>query len=335
MDNIQTHDDNDLNFRLKGRLAPKVAVLIPCYNEAITIAQVVRDFRAALPDAIVYVYDNNSVDDTVKEAVLAGAVVRGEYQQGKGHVVRRMFRDLDADFYVMVDGDNTYDAGIAQDMITLAMSGPFDLVNCVRQETEVAAYRNGHRAGNYLLTGAVRMIFGGRLEDMLSGYKVLSRRFVKSFPALSSGFDIETELAVHALEISMPIANMDGAYCGRPPLSQSKLRTYRDGFRILRLILKLVRHERPVIFFGFFSALLFITAFVLIGPVIATYVDTGLVPRLPTAVLSMGLTTLACLSFMMGVILDTVTRGRRELRLLSYLQYAAPPYADRHRVKIT
>ena len=175
MDNIRTHDDNDMSSRLKGQLALKVAVLIPCYNEAITIAQVVRDFRAALPDAIVYVYDNNSADDTVKEAVLAGAVVRREYQQGKGHVVRRMFRDLDADFYVMTDGDNTYDAGIAQDMLTLAMNGPFDLVNCIRQETEVAAYRNGHRAGNYLLSGAVRLIFGGRLEDMLSGYKVLSR----------------------------------------------------------------------------------------------------------------------------------------------------------------
>ena len=306
---------------------PAIAVLIPCYNEGVTIAQVVNDFKTALPTATIYVYDNNSVDNTVREALSAGAIVRQESQQGKGHVVRRMFRDVDADFYFMTDGDNTYDASIAPDMLALAMSGPFDLVNCVRRETEILAYRSGHRIGNHLLTGTVKRIFGSRVDDMLSGYKVFSRRFVKSFPALSSGFDIETELTVHALETSMPVSNITGDYRGRPPFSQSKLRTYRDGWRILMLILKLVRHERPIVFFGSIAVLLFLTALVLIEPVVLTYIHTGLVPRLPTAVLAMGLTTLACLSVMTGVILDTVTRGRRELRLLTYLQYPAPPYA--------
>ncbi|MDA8391190.1 MAG: glycosyltransferase family 2 protein [Gammaproteobacteria bacterium] len=307
---------------------PKVAVLIPCYNEAITIAHVVQDFRAALPNAAVYVYDNNSQDNTAEEAISAGAIVRHEYQQGKGHVVRRMFRDLDADFYVMVDGDNTYDARIAPEMLALAMNGPMDLVNCVRRETEVGAYRSGHRFGNYLLTSVVAYIFGNRVDDMLSGYKVFSRRFVKSFPALSSGFDIETELAVHALETSMPIGNVEGDYRGRPPLSQSKLRTYRDGWRILALIMKLVRHERPILFFGFAASSLFATALVLAEPLLLTYLRTGLVPRLPTAVLAMGLTILAFLSLMTGIILDTVTRGRRELRLLAYLQHPAPLSSD-------
>jgi hypothetical protein len=246
-------------------------------------------------------------------------------QAGKGHVVRRMFRDIDADYYVMADGDGTYDATLAPALLQKAMSGPYDLVNCIRQEAEQAAYRDGHRWGNWLLTGVVRSIFGNRVQDMLSGYKVFSRRFVKSFPALSTGFDIETELTVHALEISMPVAHEVGAYRGRPEGSESKLRTYRDGWRILMLILKLIRHERPFLFFGFISMLLAIIAFLISTPLFVTYMQTGLVPRIPTAVLATGIMLFSALSFITGIILDTVTRGRRELRMLTYLQYPAPP----------
>lgn len=300
---------------------PKIAVLLPCYNEEGAIAKVVRDFRVALPDAVIYVYDNNSRDRTAEIARAAGAVVRTEPQQGKGHVVRRMFRDIEADFYVMADGDDTYEASLAPMMVNVAMDGAHDLVNCVRRETEEVAYRGGHRFGNLMLTGVVRRIFGNRVRDMLSGYKVFSRRFVKSFPALSQGFDIETELTVHALELSMPVAHVEGPYRGRPPGSESKLRTYRDGWRILMLIFKLVRHERPMFFFSLLAALFGLTSLILVAPLIETYLQTGLVPRLPTAVLTMGLITIAILSLMVGAILDTVTRGRRELRMLAYLQY--------------
>lgn len=300
---------------------PKIAVLLPCYNEEGAIANVIRDFRSALPDAVIYVYDNNSHDRTAEIARAEGAIVRTESQQGKGHVVRRMFRDIDADFYVMADGDDTYEASIAPTMVKLAMEGAHDLVNCVRRETEDAAYRGGHRFGNLMLTGVVRRIFGNRVRDMLSGYKVFSRRFVKSFPALSQGFDIETELTVHALELSMPVAHAEGPYRGRPPGSESKLRTYRDGWRILMLIFKLVRHERPMFFFSLLAAVFALASLVLFAPLISTYIETGLVPRLPTAVLTMGLMIIAILSLMVGTILDTVTRGRRELRMLAYLQY--------------
>ncbi|WP_446809408.1 GtrA family protein [Methylomonas sp. 2BW1-5-20] len=306
----------------------KVAVLIPCHNEEVSIAKVVNDFRAALPDAAIYVFDNNSRDNTVGEALAAGASVRSETQQGKGHVVRRMFRDIDADFYLMVDGDDTYDAGLAPEMLKLAMSGPYDLINCIRREICDAAYRGGHRFGNQLLTGVVRQIFGNRILDMLSGYKVFSRRFVKSFPALSTGFDIETELTVHALELSMPAAHIEGAYRGRAEGSESKLRTYRDGWRILMLIIRLIRHERPMVFFGAVAGLLTMAAVLLIWPVIETYLDTGLVPRFPTAFLAMGIMLLASLSLVTGTVLDTVTRGRKELRMLTYLQYPAPAYVS-------
>lgn len=299
----------------------KIAVLIPCYNEEVAIGKVVRDFREALPDATVYVYDNNSQDNTASVAVQAGAIVRQETQQGKGHVVRRMFRDIDADYYIMVDGDDTYEARLSPDMLRTAMSGPHDLVNYIRRETEDAAYRDGHRFGNRMLTGVVRKIFGNRVKDMLSGYKVFSRRFVKSFPALSTGFDIETELTIHALELSMPISHVEGPYRGRPEGSESKLNTYRDGYRILMLIMKLIRHERPMFFFTCISALLTLIALILIEPVFAHYVETGLVPRLPTAILSVSLVILASLSLMTGMILDTVSRGRREVRLLAYLQH--------------
>jgi glycosyltransferase involved in cell wall biosynthesis len=307
---------------------PQIAVLVPCYNEEKTIANVVRDFRVALPDAQIYVYDNNSSDRTAEVARVAGAIVRTETQQGKGHVVRRMFRDVEADFYVMVDGDDTYDAGVAGQMIATALEGPYDLVNCVRREVENAAYRGGHRFGNLLLTGVVRRIFGNRVRDMLSGYKVFSRRFVKSFPALSQGFDIETELSVHALELSLPVAHGEGSYRGRPEGSESKLRTYRDGWRILMLILKLLRHERPMLFFGALSALFAATSLLLAAPVFDTYVQYGVVPRLPTAVLAMGLMTMAFFSVVTGTILDTVSRGRRETRMLAYLQH--PAFIEAH-----
>lgn len=306
--------------------APSIAVLIPCHNEAIAIGKVVSDFKTALPEATIYVFDNNSNDDTAIVAEAAGASVRFECQQGKGHVVRRMFRDIDADFYLMVDGDDTYDASLAPHMIELAMSGPFDLVNCVRQATGDEAYRGGHQIGNRVLTGVVRLIFGNRILDMLSGYKVFSRRFVKSFPALSTGFDIETELSVHTLELSMPSAHLAGAYRGRPEGSESKLRTYRDGWRILMLIVRLIRHERPLVFFATLATLLAVLSLGLSWPVFITYLETGLVPRFPTAILSMGIMLLACLSVTTGIVLDTVTRGRKELRMLTYLQHPAPPH---------
>lgn len=247
---------------------PRIAVMIPCYNESVAIAKVVRDFKAALPDAVVYVYDNNSKDCTAEFARSAGAIVRHEIQQGKGHVVRRMFRDIEADFYLMVDGDDTYDPCVAPQMLKLAASGPYDMVNCIRIETEDAAYRNGHRWGNVMLTGVVCRIFGDRVQDMLSGYKVFSRRFVKSFPALSQGFDIETELTVHALELSMPVAHEKGGYRSRPAGSESKLRTYRDGWRILMMIFKLVRHERPLFFFTVISSLFALASVLMSIPVV-------------------------------------------------------------------
>lgn len=323
----QTAEKLTPTFTANWATPPAVAVLLPCFNEEVAIAKVVKDFRAALPGATIYVFDNNSKDRTVKEALSAGAIVRTETLQGKGNVVRRMFRDIDADYYIMADGDDTYEANLAPAMLGLAMRGPFDLVNCIRRETEEAAYRGGHRIGNRLLTGVVQRIFGNRVQDMLSGYKVFSRRFVKSFPALSAGFDIETELTVHALELSMPVAHVQGAYRRRPEGSISKLRTYRDGWRILVLIIKLIRHERPLFFFGAVTAVLASTAIAMSVPLFLTYLNTGLVPRLPTAVLSTGVMLLAALSLTTGVILDTVTRGRRELRLLTYLQYPAPPFS--------
>lgn len=302
---------------------PSIAVLLPCHNEAVAIGQVVGAFRAAVPDAVIYVFDNNSTDDTADVARAAGAIVRRETLQGKGFVVRRMFRDIEADLYVMADGDDTYDESLAPAMVELARSGPYDLVNCVRRDSEAAAYRGGHRLGNRLLTGAVQQIFGDQVEDMLSGYKVMSRRFVKSFPVLSNGFDIETEIAVHALELALPIAHLEGEYRARPEGSASKLRTWRDGWLILRMITRLMRHERPLIFFGVLALLAFVVAGALIEPVIQTYLITGFVPRLPTAVLATGIVIAGALSLTTGLILDTVTRGRRETRLLAYLQHQA------------
>lgn len=262
---------------------PEVAVLIPCYNEAAAIARVVADFRSALPDATIYVYDNNSTDGTAAVALAAGAVVRHEPEQGKGAVVRRMFRDIEADFYFMVDGDHTYDAQRAPAMLALATNNRCDLVNCTRRETEDAAYRAGHRFGNRMLTGAVRNIFGNRIEDMLSGYKVFSRRFVKSFPVTSIGFGIETELTVHALQLHMPVEHVSGRYRGRTEGSSSKLNTYRDGFRILWLIFQLFKYERPMTFFSVIGCLLTVVSIALAIPLFTEYFHTGLAVRFLTA----------------------------------------------------
>jgi glycosyltransferase involved in cell wall biosynthesis len=301
-----------------------VAVLVPCYNEGRAIAKVVADFRAALPGATVYVYDNNSKDDTVGVANAAGAVVRRESHQGKGYVVRRMFNDIEADIYVLVDGDATYDAPSAPAMIAKLIEDRLDMVVATRIDRDATAYRPGHRAGNLLLTGFVAHIFGRAFTDILSGYRVFSRRFVKSFPILSGGFEIETELTVHALELELPVGEVPTPYYSRPAGSASKLSTWQDGFRILWTVLKLYRAERPLPFFGAFGLALIIMSIGLAIPVVITYLQEGIVPRLPTAVLSTGLMLLGFLSVACGLILDTVTRGRREQKLIAYLALRAP-----------
>ncbi|MBI1209547.1 MAG: glycosyltransferase [Azospirillum sp.] len=302
-----------------------IAVLIPCYNEEAAITKVVGDFRAALPTAAVYVYDNNSKDRTVENARAAGAVVRTEPLQGKGNVVRRMFADVEADVYVLVDGDDTYDAASAPALVGCLLEQQLDMVNGARVTEIQAAYRPGHRFGNVLLTSIVAAIFGSRIGDMLSGYRVFSRRFVKSFPALSSGFETETELTIHALELRMPIAEVKTAYKDRPEGSASKLRTFRDGFRILRTILTLVKEERPLQFFSAVFGVLTSASVVLAWPVVVTYMETGLVPRFPTALLATGTMLLGFLSLTCGLILDTVTRGRKEAKRMRYLDSPAPP----------
>jgi glycosyltransferase involved in cell wall biosynthesis len=299
-------------------------VLIPCYNEEATIAATVKGFRAALPGAAVYVYDNNSSDRTKATAAKAGAIVRSEGQQGKGHVVRRMFADIDADVYVMADGDLTYDPKAAPDMVAMLLAEQLDMVVGTRKHEEKEAYRGGHVLGNRLFTGLLAGLFGRSFNDIFSGYRVFSRRFVKSFPVLSSGFEIETEMSVHALELRMPVGEIETAYGARPEGSHSKLSTYGDGARILRTIATLYRVERPVLFYGGVGALLLTLAIVLSIPLIVTYVHTGLVPRVPTAILVTGITIIAVLCVFTGLILDTVTRGRREVRRLAYLSLAGP-----------
>jgi glycosyltransferase involved in cell wall biosynthesis len=303
---------------------PRVAVLVPCYNEERAVTKVVADFRAALPHATIYVYDNNSKDTTAAAARGAGAVVRSETHQGKGYVVRRMFNDIEADVYVLVDGDATYDAPSAPKMIDKLLDDRLDMVVAARVDTEEKAYRRGHRTGNLLLTGLVANVFGRAFTDILSGYRVFSRRFVKSFPILSGGFEIETELTVHALELELPVGEIATPYYSRPSGSASKLSTWHDGFRILWMVLKLYRTERPLPFFGSFGIALALGSIGLAIPVFITYVEEGLVPRLPTAVLSTGLMVLAFLSIACGLILDTVTRGRREAKLIAYLALRAP-----------
>jgi glycosyltransferase involved in cell wall biosynthesis len=318
--------------RAEPGIAPaRVAVLIPCYNEAEAIGAVVRDFTAALPTATIHVYDNNSTDDTIAQATAAGAVVRSEAFQGKGNVVRRMFADIEAEVYVLVDGDGTYDAGSATAMVECLLRTSLDMVNGARAAVTDRSFRTGHRFGNRLLTGAVAMIFGDRLKDMLSGYRVMSRRFVKSFPALATGFEIETELTVHALELRLPLAEMQTPYRDRPTGSTSKLRTFSDGFRILRTILLLIKEERPLQFFWSASLVLVLASLILGWPLLTEYLETGLVPRLPTGVLATGMMILAFVSFIAGLILDTVTLGRREMKRLHYLSLQGPTFRERRR----
>jgi glycosyltransferase involved in cell wall biosynthesis len=303
---------------------PRIAVLLPCYNEEAAIGEVIAGFRAALPGAVIYVYDNNSRDRTVERAAEAGAIVRTERMQGKGHVVRRMFADVDADVYLMADGDLTYDPKAAPAMVAQLLAEQLDMVVGTRLHEVKDAYRGGHVLGNKLFTGLLAGLFGRSFSDIFSGYRAFSRRFVKSFPVLSQGFEIETEMSVHALELRMPVGEIETAYGARPEGSESKLSTFRDGWRILKTIATLYRVERPVLFYGSIGALLVIAAIVLAVPLVVTYLDTGLVPRFPTAILVTGMIIVAVLCFFAGLILDTVTRGRREMRRLAYLALPAP-----------
>jgi glycosyltransferase involved in cell wall biosynthesis len=304
--------------------ALRIAVLLPCYNEEAAIAQTVAGFRAALPGAALYVYDNNSADRTREVAAAAGAIVRSERMQGKGNVVRRMFADVEADVYVMADGDATYDAAAAPELVRRLVEEQLDMVVGARNSEVEQAYRRGHRLGNQLFTGLLASLFGRTFTDIFSGYRVFSRRFVKSFPALSRGFETETEISVHALELAMPVAEVVTAYGARPEGSHSKLSTYRDGFRIARTILHLFRIERPVLFYGGFAGILALIAVVLAEPLVVTFLRTHTVPRFPTAILVTGLMIVAFISFSVGLILDTVVRGRREVRRLAYLALPAP-----------
>lgn len=313
-----TNADFELNAAV-SEAALAVAVIIPCFNEERAIASVVKEFRRVLPTANVYVYDNSSTDRTSDAATAAGAITRTEPRRGKGHVVRRMFADVDADIYVLVDGDNTYDPEIAPDLIKTLVKGGLDMVNCARKPLSDDSYRTGHRFGNRLLTSVVRQTFGKDFQDMLSGYRVFSRRFVKSFPGKSTGFEIETELTIHALDLAMPTDEVQAKYQSRPAGSESKLRTISDGLRISWLIFQLLRQERPMVVFGMAGTILAVTSIVLAYPLFVTYFETGLVPRLPTAVLSSGTMLLSSLSFVCGLILDTVTWGRRETKRMSYL----------------
>ena len=297
----------------------RIAVLLPCYNEEAAIGATIAGFRSALPEAQIYVYDNNSRDRTAEVAAQAGAIVRTERMQGKGHVVRRMFADVEADIYVMADGDATYDASAAPALVAKLVDEQLDMVVGTRVHREADAYRRGHVLGNRTMTGILARLFGRTFTDIFSGYRVFSRRFVKSFPALSRGFETETEISVHALELAMPVGEIETAYGARPEGSESKLSTYRDGSRILRTILHLYRIERPVTFYGFYALLLALIAVAISIPLAITFVQTGLVPRFPTAILATGLMILAALCFFTGLILDTVVRGRREVRRLHYL----------------
>lgn len=303
---------------------PRVAVLLPCYNEEAAIAATIAGFRDALPEATIYVYDNNSRDRTRELAVKAGAVVRTERLQGKGHVVMRMFADIDADIYVMADGDLTYDPNSAPAMVDMLIVEQLDMVVGTRRHSEKQAYRGGHVLGNRIFTGLLSGLFGRSFSDIFSGYRVFSRRFVKSFPVISSGFEIETEISVHALELKMPVGEVETIYAARPDGSESKLSTYADGWRILRTIVTLYRVERPALYYGLIGAFLVALAIILAVPLVITYVHIGLVPRVPTAILVTGIIIIAVLCFFAGLILDTVTRGRRELRRLAYLSLSAP-----------
>jgi glycosyltransferase involved in cell wall biosynthesis len=297
----------------------RIAVLLPCYNEATTIGQVVKNFREVMPESSIYVYDNNSTDDTVRVAEAAGAIVRREPFQGKGNVVRRMFADIDADVYVLADGDETYDVASAPKLVSRLIRNKLDMVAASRISTETEAYRPAHQFGNRFLSGLVAWLFGNRFRDILTGYRAFSRRFVKSFPALSWGFEIETELTVHALELRMPSDEIDTPYHARPAGSASKLNTWRDGTRILLTILRMLKEVRPMFFFSIIAITPALLSVILAWPLLLTYLETGLVPRFPTAILSTGLMSVAFVIMVCGIILDSVTRGRQEMKRMSYL----------------
>ena len=304
--------------------APRIAVLVPCRNEAATVAAVVTGFRAAVPQCTVHVYDNGSDDGTADVARRAGAIVRSEPRPGKGGVLRRMLGEIDADVYVIVDGDATYDAARAPAMIDELVANDLDMVTAIRDEQgEGAAYRRGHRFGNRAFNALLGALFGVRPTDMLSGYRALSRRFAKSFPATSRGFEIETELTIHALAQRLPTAEIRTPYFERPAGSTSKLATYRDGLRILRMTVSLYRDERPLSFFGVFALAFAIAGLVLGGSVVVEFMETHLVPRFPTAILATGLMLLSFLSLACGLILHNVARGQREMKRLAYLAASA------------
>ena len=303
---------------------PAIAVIIPCHNESSSIQAVITGFRQYLPSSTIYVYDNNSTDDTVAKAQSAGAVVRHENRQGKGFVVRRMFADIDADVYVLVDGDDTYDPSVSPRAVERLLSENLDMVNIVRNSTNSGAYRRGHAWGNVLLTYIVRLIFGRQIRDMLSGYRIFSRRYVKSFPVQSTGFEIETELTVHSMQLKMPMSEENAPYRSRAEGSSSKLSTIKDGFRILITIVHLTKDERPFFTFAIAALILFCVSMGLGLGVVLEFMETGLVPRFPTAIMAVGIMILSFLSFVTGLILDTVSRGRRELKHLFYLSLPAP-----------
>jgi glycosyltransferase involved in cell wall biosynthesis len=309
--------------------APTIAVLIPCFNEEASIQKVVSDYQALLPGVTVYVYDNNSRDETATLARSSGAIVRSEALQGKGNVVRRMFADIEADIYLLVDGDDTYEAAAAPDMICMLMDQQLDMVTAIRTPAAREAYRPGHEWGNKVITALVRRIFGNRVTDVLSGYRVFSRRFVKSFPALAAGFETETEFTVHALELKMPIAEIKTRYRSRSVGSSSKLRTFTDGVRILAMIVRLIKEERPLQFFCLIGLGFLLLGVLLSVPVFVEFARSRTVPRLPTAVLSTGLVLSAFLSFGCGLILDSVSRSRKEIKRLAYLALAPAFRADR------
>jgi glycosyltransferase involved in cell wall biosynthesis len=308
----------------RPRIGQRLAVLVPCFNEEAAIGNVVADFRSELPEATVYVYDNNSTDRTAEVARAAGAVVRREAHQGKGNVVRRMFADIEADIYVLVDGDATYDAASVRALIARLVADRLDMMVAARVEEEAAAYRPGHRTGNRLLTAFFASVFDAPFSDILSGYRVFSRRFVKSFPVLSRGFEIETELSVHALELDLAVGELPTPYYARPQGSTSKLSTWRDGLRILSTVVGLYRSERPLSFFSAIGIALAVASILLAFPIFVTYFEQGIVPRIPTAILSTGLMLLAFIAIVAGLVLDTVTRGRREMKLIAYLAQGAP-----------
>lgn len=302
--------------------ALKVALVVPCFNEEVAIGTVIRDFREAMPSLDIFVFDNASTDKTAQVALAAGAQVIHVPLKGKGNVVRRMFADIDADIYVMVDGDATYHAPSLPTMVSKLVTERLDMVVGCRvtpKEVAAAAYRQGHQFGNKMLTKSISWMFGGQFTDMLSGYRVFSRRYVKSFPALSRGFEIETELTVHALELRMPYGEVMTPYGARPEGSTSKLSTYKDGWKILKTIARLYISERPLSFFSLCGLLLTMLSVGLASPILIEYLRTGLVPRFPTAILSASIMISALLSFACGLVLDNVTRGRHEMKRLAYL----------------